>query len=151
MSDGFRPDPERSLGFLLGDVTRLLRRNFQRRAQALGLSLAQWQALAYLSRQEGVNQVTLAESLEIQPITLARVIDRLQEMGLVDRRPDPDDRRATRLYLTAAAASLLARAWEIGAETREEALAGLPEARREALIEALGWIKRNLLAAEPRR
>lgn len=70
-------DPNQSVGFLVNDVARLLRRNFNRRAQELGLSQAQWQALAYLSRQEGVNQVTLAESLDIQPMTLAHLIDRL--------------------------------------------------------------------------
>src|SRR3546814_7154100 len=102
-------DPDQSIGFLLSDVARLLRRNFTRRAQYLGLSQAQWQALAHLARREGVNQATLAESLEIQPVTLARLVDRLQEKGLVERRPDPADRRAFCLYLTPAAAPLLDR------------------------------------------
>ena len=140
-------DPDQSVGFLVNDVARLLRRNFNRRAQELGLSQAQWQALAYLSRQEGVNQVNLAESLEIQPMTLARLIDRLQEAGLVARRPDPGDRRAFRLYLTAAARPLLDRMWDLAAETRAEAMAGLPDDRRQALIESLRHVKRNLVAA----
>lgn len=141
-------DPEQSVGFLVNDVARLLRRNFNRRAQELGLSQAQWQTLAYLSRQEGVNQVTLADSLDIQPITLARLIDRLQEAGLVARRPDPADRRAFRLYLTTAARPLLKRMWDLAAESREEAMAGLPDDRKQALIEALHHMKRNLVAAE---
>jgi MarR family transcriptional regulator for hemolysin len=143
-------DPEQSVGFLVNDVARLLRRNFNRRAQELGLSQAQWQALAYLSRQEGVNQVTLAETLEIQPITLARLIDRLQEAGLVARRPDPDDRRAFRLYLTVQAQPLLARMYAIAAETREEAMADLPAESRRMLIDALRLMKQSLLEAESR-
>lgn len=141
-------DPDQSVGFLLNDVARLLRRNFNRRAQELGLSQAQWRALAYLSRQEGVNQVTLADSLEVQPITLARLIDRLQEAGLVARRPDPGDRRAFRLYLTGAARPLLERMWRLAAETREEAMADLPDDRKRALIEALRHMKHNLVVAE---
>lgn len=143
-------DPDQSMGFLVSDVARLLRRNFNRRAQELGLSQAQWQALAYLSRQEGVNQVTLAESLEIQPITLVRLIDRLQEAGLVAREPDPEDRRAVRLYLTPAAVPLLARMWSLAAETREEAMAELSEESREMLIETLRRMKQNLVDAEHR-
>src|SRR3546814_9002902 len=80
------PDPDRSLGFLLNDVSRLMRRNLNRRVQALGLTQSQWRALAYLSRQEGINQATLADTLEVQPITLARLIDRLEAAGWVERR-----------------------------------------------------------------
>jgi len=143
-------DPEQSVGFLMSDVSRMMRRNFNLRAQALGLSLAQWQALAYLAREEGVNQVTLAERLEIQPITLARLIDRLQEAGLVDRRTDPDDRRAFRLYLTEAAQPLITRMRGYGAETRAEALAGLTRDERDVLVRALLHMKQNLLEAERR-
>jgi len=143
-------DPDRSLGFLINDVARLLRREFTRRAQDLGLSLAQAQALAYLSRQEGVNQATLADSLDIQPITLVRLIDRLQEMGVVDRRPDPGDRRALRLFLTPAAGPYLDRIWALGAETRTAAMAGMPAEEVAALIEGLADVKRNLLDADRR-
>lgn len=143
-------DPDQSLGFYVNDIARLLRRNFNRRAQGLGLSQAQWRALAHLSRQEGINQVTLAESLEIQPITLARLIDRLQEAGLVARRPDPEDRRAVRLYLTAQAQDIIDRMWVLAAETRAEAMAGLSKESRKALIETLRRMKQNLLEAEDR-
>jgi MarR family transcriptional regulator for hemolysin len=121
-------EPNKSVGFLLNDVARLLRRNFLRRVQNLGLSQAQWRALAYLARQEGVNQVTLAESLEIQPITLVRLIDRLEEAGLVKRHRDPDDRRAV--------------------ESRADALAGIRQADQDMLVETLLRMKRNLLDAE---
>ncbi len=141
-------DPDQSIGFLINDVARLLRRNFDRRVRPLDLSQAQWQALAYLSRQEGVNQITLAESLEIQPITLARLIDRLQEAGWVERRPDPADRRAFKLYLTPMAQPLLSQMWSIAMETREDALSGLSVAARSDLIATLRTVKSNLLAAE---
>jgi MarR family transcriptional regulator for hemolysin len=137
-----------SVGFLVNDVARLLRQNFNRRAQELGLSQAQWRALAYLSRQEGVNQITLADSLEIQPITLARLIDHLQEAGLVDRRLDPEDRRAFRLYLTEKAQPLIDRMVALAAETREDAMAGLSDKEDRAVIRALQRIKKNLLSAE---
>ena len=143
-------NPDQSIGFSVNDVARLLRRNFNRRAQELGLSQATWQALAYLSRQEGVNQVTLAESLEVQPITLARLIDRLQEAGLVARRPDPADRRAVNLYLTPEAEPLLARMWALAEQTREDALVGLSQESRKVLIETLHRMRQNLVEAENR-
>ena len=141
-------DPDSSIGFLVGDVARLLRRNFNRRAQALGLSQAQWRALAYLARQQGVSQASLADRLEIQPITLVRLLDRLQAAGLVTRRPDPHDRRAFRLYLTDRAQPLLARMWSIAAQTREQALAGMPIQRQRMLIKSLQHLRQNLLQAE---
>ena len=144
------PDPDHNIGFLLNDVSRLLRRDFNRRAQDLGLSQSQWRALAYLSRQEGVNQVTLAESLEVQPITLARLIDHLQQAGLVARRPDPDDRRAFRLYLTEQSQPLLERMWSLAGETRAEAVAGLPQKSVQGLIETLRRMKQNLIEREAR-
>ncbi|MPZ35336.1 MAG: MarR family transcriptional regulator [Rhodospirillales bacterium] len=141
-------DPDSSIGFLVGDVARLLRRNFNQRAQALGLSQAQWRALAYLARQQGVSQASLADRLEIQPITLVRLLDRLQAAGLVTRRPDPHDRRAFRLYLTDRAQPLLARMWSIAARTREQALAGMPIQRQRMLIKSLQHLRQNLLQAE---
>ncbi|MDF2366723.1 MarR family winged helix-turn-helix transcriptional regulator [Sneathiella sp.] len=142
--------PEESLGFLVNDVSRLMRRNYNRRAQGLGLSLAQWRALAFLARQEGVKQVTLADSLEVQPITLARLIDRLEEAGLVTRRPDPDDRRAIRLYLTPKAQPLLDQMWALAAKTHEDALKDLSEEARAVLIKSLLQAKQSLLSAENR-
>jgi DNA-binding MarR family transcriptional regulator len=143
-------DPNRSLGFLLHEVTRLLRRNFSRRMAHFGLTQAQWQTLAHLSRCQGVNQTTLADILDVQPITLARLIDRLEGAGWVQRRPDPADRRAFRLYLTEKAKPLIDEMWEGAAETREEAMAGLAPTARDAMIDSLLAIKRNLAAAEQR-
>ena len=140
--------PEQNIGFLLSDVSRLMRRSFNRRARDIGLTLAQWQAVAHLSRREGINQATLAELMEIQPITLARLIDRLTETGLVQRRPDPADRRAVQLYLTEAAAPLIKTMWDLAAQTRAEALAGLPPGTRQMLIEALQHMRQNLITCE---
>ncbi len=140
--------PEQSIGFLMHDVSRLMRRNFNRRVRNLGLTQAQWQALALLSKREGINQATLAELMEVQPITLARLIDRLQEAGLIERRPDPSDRRAVRLFLTEAAAPMVREMSERAAETRGEALQGIPPEAQEMMIEALQQMRRNLIARE---
>jgi DNA-binding MarR family transcriptional regulator len=137
--------PEPSLGFLLHEVTRLMRLNFGRRVQ---LTQAQWRALAYLSRNEGINQAGLAELLEVRPITLTRLLDRLEEAGWVDRRSNPDDRRACRLYLTERAWPLIKKMHELGAKTTAQALAGFTPAAEARLMESLSAIKRNLLAAE---
>ncbi len=143
-----RRDPEQNIGFLMKDVSRLMRRNFTRRARDLGLTETQWQTLAHLSRREGINQATLAELMEIQPISLARLIDRLEEAGLVERRPDPADRRAVQLYLTATAAPLIDTMWNLAAETRADALAGLPPETLAMMVEALQHMRQNLIDCE---
>ncbi|MBV9860227.1 MAG: MarR family transcriptional regulator [Alphaproteobacteria bacterium] len=145
--------PSRILGFVLNDVARLSRKRFEQRARAarLGLTRAQSSVLAYLARQEGINQAALAQILEIEPITLARLLDRLQAAGLVERRADPNDRRARLLYLTEAAYPLLDRIFELAAEVRDDALAGISEPDRTRLVDMLLEIKSNLLsrAVEP--
>lgn len=138
-------DPSSSVGLLLHEVARLLRRDFDRRIAHLGLTQAQWRALAYLSRHEGVSQVALAEMLEIQPMTLARQIDRLEAAGWVERTPNPEDRRAFRLHLTPLVQPVLDEIWALASETRECALAGLSPAERSALMSGLARMKTNLL------
>ncbi len=138
--------PERALGLVLHDVARVLRKRFEQRARAAALPLtrSQWSVLAHLARQEGINQAALAQILEIEPITLVRLLDRLQAAGLVERRPDPNDRRARVLFLTPAAHPLLDRIWTLAAEVREDAMAGLSEAERDQLIRMLLQVKTNL-------
>ena len=138
--------PSRSFGFVVNDVARLWRNRFEQRARAaaLGLTRAQSSVLANLARHEGVNQATLAQLLDIEPITLARLLDRLQAAELIERRPDHRDRRAHRLYLTEAAFPLVERMFGLGADLREEALAGIPESERDRLLDALITIKSNL-------
>jgi DNA-binding MarR family transcriptional regulator len=135
------------MGFLVADVGRLMRRAFEARGGHLGLTQAQWRALSRLSRQEGINQTTLADLLEIQPITLTRLLDRMEAHGWIERRPDPSDRRAVRLHLTPRAQPLLAELQEVGNEIVDIALRGIEPAERRALVEALERMKTNL--AEP--
>lgn len=139
--------PGRTLGFVLNDVARLMRKEFEQRARAgaLGLTRAQASVLAYLARQEGINQAALAQILEVEPITLARLLDKLQAAGFVERRPDQKDRRAHLLYLTEGAYPLLDRIFALAAEVREDALAGIPEADRNRLLDMMLMIKSNLL------
>ncbi len=139
--------PSRTLGFVLNDVARLLRKRFEQRARAsaLGLTRAQAAVLAYLARQEGINQAALAQTLDLEPITLARLLDRLQAASLIERRADPNDRRAHLLYLTEAAYPLLDGIFALAAEVREEALVGIPEPDRVRLLEMLLTMKSNLI------
>lgn len=137
--------PDSNLGFLMYEVLRLLRRNLNRRMR---LTQAQWRALAFLSRNEGINQIGLADLLEVRPITMARLIDRLEADGWVERRPDPVDRRAVCLYLTPKAGPLLEEMYVLANQSREQALAGLSAADRKQLIELMSTMKTNLLLAE---
>jgi len=140
--------PEQSFGFLVSDVARLLRRNFDKRAQKIGLSRAQWQVLAWLKRNEGISQTKLADLLEMSPMTLVRLIDRLEMRGLVERRAHPSDRRVYRLYLAGNAQPSLDRLWAMGAETRAEALGDLSREAERALVEVLIKIRENLITAD---
>lgn len=135
-----------TLGFLISDCARLMRRRFDAHARAHNVSRAQWQVLFALSRQEGINQAGLAEYLEVETITLCRMADRLQEAGLIERRADPADRRAWNLYLTEPARPLLDTLRQIGAELVEEALAGIAAPQREALVGGLLALRNNLSA-----
>jgi MarR family transcriptional regulator for hemolysin len=146
-----RDPPHASVGFLMHEVSRLLRREISRRVQRLGLTTAQWVALARLSFHEGINQAALADILEVQPITLGRTLDRLAEAGLVERRPDPGDRRAFQLYLTPAARPLMEKLYEAAAQVREQALAGMPAETRAMVIDVLTGMRNNLMrnAASP--
>ena len=141
-------NPERSFGFLLYDAARLLRRDFDRRARSLGLTRAQWSVLAHLKRNEGSKQAAVADTLELEPITLVRLLDRLEAAGWVERRPDPGDRRARQLYLTEKARPVLDQLMALAAETRAVALAGFSEPEREILIEALIKVRANLTSRD---
>jgi DNA-binding MarR family transcriptional regulator len=142
--------PSRTLGFLLNDVARLLRKRFDQKARALGLTRAQWQVLAHLALNEGIHQGALADILEVEPITLVRILDRLQGAGLIERRPHAKDRRVWLLHLTPTARPILDDMRVLGAETREEALAGVPAADREHLMTILTTMKSNLIDVSAR-
>jgi DNA-binding MarR family transcriptional regulator len=142
MSDG--------IGFLISDVSRLLRRRFDERARAIGVTRAQWRTLTVLSRNEGTNQGQLAELLEVEPITLCRMIDRLAEAGHVERRRDPADRRAWNIYLTDRSRPLLDRLRALADDLFVDALQGLDDATQAALTRSLDAIRANLAAPDPK-
>ena len=144
----FKFDSDRNLGLLIHDVARLLRRNFDRRLQSLGLTQAQWRAIAHLSRNEGMSQATLADVLEVQAITLARLVDRLEAAGWVERRSHPSDRRAVQLYLTAKCQPILAEMHRRATDTFAETLVGISASAQEEVIATLQRMKQNLVAAE---
>lgn len=133
-----------SLGFLVADLSRLMRRAFAQRIRDSSLTLAQARALVYLSRNEGMRQVDLAAVLEVQPITLARLVDQLHAGGLVERRADPADRRAYRLYLRPGARAPLEEIARVGAAVRAQALKGLSEREANATLEGLRRMRENL-------
>lgn len=134
-----------TLGFLLHDVARLLRKRFEQRAKDLGLTRSQWQTLAYLANNEGIHQAGLAEMLEIEPITLVRILDKLSERGLVERRQHPSDRRSWLLYMREEARPLIDTMRSIGDQTRKEALDGTSQEDNQRLYELLTLMKSNLL------
>tara|TARA_R110000868_G_scaffold47354_2_gene155445 strand:- start:6190 stop:6654 length:465 start_codon:yes stop_codon:yes gene_type:complete len=142
-------NPGLNIGFLVGDTSRMLRRIFNERLTHLGLTQAQWRALAHLSRNEGLNQVSLADRLDVQPITVARLIDKLVAAQLVERRPDPNDRRAQRLFLTAQAMPVLEQIWDVADETYAVVLKGMSEAERDQLIELLTRLQVNIGPLQP--
>lgn len=138
------PRLEESVGFLLADASRLMRRAFERQITGSSLTLSQARALAHVARNEGCRQVELADQLEVKPITLARLLDQLEQAGLVERRPDPDDRRAYRLYLREQAGAALDDIRAAGAAILADALKGFSEAEADALGKALRRMRENL-------
>ncbi|WP_174278606.1 MarR family winged helix-turn-helix transcriptional regulator [Sphingomonas bacterium] len=135
-----------SIAFLLSDVARLLRRRFDERARASGITRAQWRTLLVLSRNEGVHQGGLAELLEVEPITLCRMIDRLADAGLVERRRSPTDRRAWNIYLADRARPLLDQLRLLADELTDDTLAALDTSARDQLTASLLSMRANLNA-----
>ena len=139
-----------NLGALIHDVARLLRRGFERRARQTGLPFTRHQARVLLSiaRHEGESQAAVAAMLDIEPIALVRMLDRLHEEGLVERRLHPTDRRVRTLWLTPAGWAALDQILAINREVRDEACAGMSPPERRVLLRALRQVKDNLLLAE---
>jgi len=137
----------REVLFTISDVGRLLRTYADQKARHFGQTRAQWAVLLRLERREGLKQSDLAEDLDIQPITLTRLVDRLCDNGLIERRPDPNDRRAKRLYLTPAARPLLDRISVQVEELAETVLAGVNADAMTKLMTQLGLARENLRRA----
>ena len=136
-----------TLAFLLHDVARLLKKRFEQNSRGSGLTRSQWQVLTYLAQNEGINQARLAELIEIEPITLGRIVDKLEAMGLIERHPHPTDRRRWLLHLMPAARPKLEQAGELGEVIRSEGFAGVSEADRRRLLKTLQALKANLTQA----
>ncbi len=133
-----------NIGTMLAQVARLLRRSFDERARSIGVTRPQWQVLSLLMHHAGINQGGLADILEVEPITLGRMVDRLQDAELVERRADPADRRAWRLHLTPKAEALIEQLRPYALETFELALEGIAEAERDSLMATLDRMRSNL-------
>ena len=140
-----RDDPDSSIGFLISDVSRLLRRVYDRRVEPLGLTRSQWRVLVHVYRREGISQTALAQVLEIEKPTLGRLIDRLERKGWVERRVDDRDQRARRLVITERARPLIDQMEDLAEAVHDEALDGVPDAATDQLYVTLLAVKANLL------
>jgi MarR family transcriptional regulator for hemolysin len=141
----------REFAFTINDVARMLRTYADHKARQFRMTRAQWAVLARLDRFEGLKQSELAEMLDLQPISLTRLLDRLCDSGLIERRADPNDRRAKRLFLTPAARPLLERLGDLGEDLLATALAGVERESVEQMVAQLAIVKENLRQAIQRR
>jgi DNA-binding MarR family transcriptional regulator len=132
--------------FLIYDIARLMRVDGDKRARLHGMTRAQWVILLWLQRQPGLSQKELAEILEVEPITEARLVDRLQARGMVERRPDPKDRRIWRLHLCPPADDMLHTIDNYRADLRRMICEGVPPEAQTLMTEALVQMKANLAA-----
>ncbi len=133
-----------SIGFLMHDISRMLRYRFDARARSLGVTRPQWRVLLHLARNPGATQTELADLLEVERITLCRMIDRLGDAGLVERRADPSDRRVWRLHLLPAAHAVVDGLAAIGAEIEEEVLSPITAEQRAAMTDSLERVREGL-------
>lgn len=136
------------LPFEIAETAHGMRRAFDRRASSLGVTRAQWKVLFSLTRTPGLRQVELAEKLDVEPITLSRIIDRLEEAALVERAPDPADRRAWRLQVTEKAKPLVAKLKDLGSELVDEAFDGIERSELERVRSVLAQVRQNLAATQ---
>src|SRR3954466_9541122 len=138
-----------TLPFEIAETAHALRKAFDRRAVGLGVTRAQWKVLFRLTRQPGLRQIELADMLDIEPITLSRIVDRLEEAALVERVADPADRRAWRLHVTARAQPLVAKLGALADEMIAEAFAGIDPRDIEITRAVLARARENASRATP--
>jgi MarR family transcriptional regulator for hemolysin len=141
-------DRLRNFGFLLRDLSRRYVQRFEVRAREISLTLPQCKVLVRLDKNEGVSQARLAELAEVDAMTMVRILDRMEADGLLERRPDPADRRARCLYLTPKAKPLLDQIWRLSDATRAEVLAGVGKNERDVFMSVLERINDNLSRLE---
>ena len=137
-------EPAENVGFIIGDVSRMLRTVYDRRVEPLGLTRAQWRVMARISRKEGCTQTELAAELEIEKPTLGRLIDRLQANDWVERRVDESDARTKRVFLTSRAQPVLQEMFSLADDVLDSAFAGLTQKDAKQLLQSLLHIKTNL-------
>ncbi|WP_370675264.1 MarR family winged helix-turn-helix transcriptional regulator [Pleomorphomonas sp. PLEO] len=135
-----------TVGGLIHEIDRLVKKRFDRFAETTGMSRAQWQVLARVAKRQGINQATLADLVGVEPITICRMVDRLEALNLVERRPDPNDRRARLIHMTEAARPGLERMKAAAQALFSEALDGITSEEEAILSRLLGHIHANLLA-----
>ncbi len=142
-------DQHQIFGFLLHDVLRLYKRRFEQRSAQLSLTLPQCKTLSLLARNEGISQRQLADLADIDAMSIVRILDRMEADGWVERRADPQDRRARRLAVTAKARPILDQILEMGTATRSEVLDGLDLKQRDELVSLLEKVHTNLQGLKP--
>src|SRR5258706_16085422 len=144
-------DPLRNFGFLVREVSSLSTLNFERHSGDLGLTLPQCKVLAYLQRSEGISQKRLAELTDTDPMTMARTLERMEADGWIERKPDPEDRRARQLFLKPPGLRLLQDIWRVADRARTDAMAGLSPTDRSQLMSLLEpgrWNLNTVLTAD---
>jgi MarR family transcriptional regulator, transcriptional regulator for hemolysin len=141
-------DRLRNFGFLFKEVSRRYVNRFEVRAAEIPLNLAQAKALVRLEKNEGVSQARLAELAEVDPMTMVRILDRMEAEGLLERRPDPADRRARCLYLTAKAKPILNEIWRLSEQIRAEIFAGVSDEERDRFMGVLERLYANISQLE---
>jgi DNA-binding MarR family transcriptional regulator len=141
--------PDRTLGYLVLDIARLMSAHFEDRTRSIGVTRAQWSLIAALVRAEGCNQAQLAELMQITPISLGRLVDRMEKAGWIERRAEPQDRRSYRLYLTSKAHAIRPALRALSNETQDEALSDLGPVERERVLAALETIRNTLVRKQP--
>ncbi len=133
-----------TIGYLIADLSRLFGRVFDRRSAHLGLTRVQWRALKRIHQNEGISQAELADLLDMEPIAVGRVVDRLQKSGFIERRSDPEDRRVWRLHLLPQSTALMADIEAVATSVREDCQAGVDPAELAITLKVLGQIRENL-------
>ncbi|MGX8008067.1 MarR family winged helix-turn-helix transcriptional regulator [Mesorhizobium sp. ORM8.1] len=136
------------LGFLIHDVQRLMRKRFETRARGLGLSSAQWRLMVRVAKEEGITQARLAELLEIEPISVSRLVDRMEEGGWIERRQDATDRRVRMIFPTEKTTAAYTDVKSLAGEVYEQSLTGVSPEDRRVLIRVLDTIVQNLTDGE---
>jgi len=141
-------DGTEKLGFLIHDAARLMRKRFESLGSRHGLSSAQWRLLVRVVKSEGVTQARLAELLEVEPISVSRLLDRMEEGGWIERRQDQNDRRVRMIFPTDKSRQAFEAIRGVAGEVFEQALMGLSPAERQTLIRGLATIVDNLSDGE---